>query len=144
MGTTTNALPYPEPTDDLRDGAEAIEDLADGLDVQGTVAALVAVPMASGVTGFITAFRIGGLVVLDVDASTSFPDATSTTITGGDGVPVGLRPSATRFGVCYTTSGFIGMVYVQSSGSMSVTHHAGSARANARGLIIYPAPAIGG
>lgn len=32
MGTTTNGLPYPEPTDDLRDGAGAIEALAEALD----------------------------------------------------------------------------------------------------------------
>lgn len=33
MGTTTGGLPYPEPTDPIADGADAIRDLAEAVDL---------------------------------------------------------------------------------------------------------------
>lgn len=146
MGTTTAGLPYPETTDDLREGAEAIQALAEALDLQGTVGEPVSVAMVSGVTGFITATRVGGLIVVDIEATTSFPQGGTVTVSTDDGVPDAMCPTTgTKFGLAYMSGGYAGIAYLGTDGIVRVIQReATTARTQARALVIYPAPEVGG
>lgn len=87
MGTTSGGLPYPDPTDPVAEGADAIRALAEKLDIAGTyVPALTNITLGNGtLTGkyWITARMLMGEVVVGFN---------STTTTAATPIAIGMPP----------------------------------------------------
>lgn len=119
MANTPNGLPYPLASDDLRQGAAAIESLAtamdpralsiDSLDLAGTLVS----PVTSG-TLFL---RVKGKrVELVGNLSGSFA-AGAASITASGAIPEAYRPNALRPGAAFFSAGsYLGGAYAGSSG----------------------------
>lgn len=136
MGKTPGALlPYPEPTDDLRDGADAIAALATTLD---PMVALAEAHVAFAGTGMgpytagtdITVSSMGRLVVV-AGVATATTDAGRTALAGTGTntantlgtVPAGLRPPSDIFTVCQGSGTAKWLMRVAADGTMSAARY---------------------
>lgn len=131
MGTTPGGLPYPEPTDDLNDGAAAIQALAEALDPM-TLPWSGTVPFAKQgldayTTGDVVRIYRQGRVVTVTGAATATTDAARTAIVSGSAstanliatLPAGLWPAETSLPfLCQGSSTSQWMLNIQPDGQL--------------------------
>lgn len=138
MGTTEGGLPYPEPTDDLRGGADAIRALAEAVDPRTNVV-VQSLPFANnGVTAYtsgnlITLSNVGSLIAVQ-GIATANTDAGRTAVGGASAganntigtLPVGMRPPVSVYVQCQGSSSDKWLLTIANTGLMYATRYSPS------------------
>lgn len=114
MGTTPNGLPYPEPTDDLRDGAGAIQALAEALDAP--TATTLEGPNGNLQSLSVSLERVGAVVMFY--AALQPGSVASGTEIGT--VPEGFRPASNRNVALVANTATLYNAFLQLSAAGSV------------------------
>jgi hypothetical protein len=119
VGTTAHGLPYPEGTDPVTDGAQAIEDLATALDdmIDGDNAGVTyATNAAAPGAGAAYVTRSGGVGFASLDVTTSAGFSSGVTFLT---LPAGYRPFGTTRGVLFdATDGTVRMFVIGTDGTV--------------------------
>lgn len=123
MGTTTRGLPYPEPSDDLRDGANAIKALAAALDPAllewHTVTATGGATIEWAQIGAFTCVRVGGSGTTNGNGNSA--------IAASGALPANVRPGINMWFGGYISGGG-GWVGINANGSVNIRQESGSSR----------------
>jgi hypothetical protein len=132
-GATTRGLPYPTPTDDLRNGADAIKALADALDP--TEVEWHSVP-ASGAGATIEYAQIGPFVCVRVGGSGTTSGTSNTVIAATAALPIAARPGINLWSGGYVSGGG-GWVGVNSNGALNLRQESGASRTGSHSASVF-------
>lgn len=136
MGNTTNGLPYPENTDPITQGDDAIKALALALDPWARDSGWVNLTLAVG-TGTAKYRELGKVVYVVVDVTATTVSGTALALVAGGGLPAAARPTVTARSGGYF-AGFPGTVWVGTGGDISALQSSGANRANVSATFSYP------
>lgn len=127
---TPGGLPYPDPTDPVAEGANAIRALAEALDTTGWQAANIAGVVYKVMSGKLVEVRSdsGGISGNFIDGNTTVANI----------IPAPVRPTTRNGrGVAYMTGGYVGIAAITGAGDLVITQRSGAARTSAAFSVLY-------